>query len=162
MRRHFFNNPNGYLSVAKNRPSVQPNPITDPGMMTEMFKGQLTTMLPTLLLGGWINWTFQGFVTTRVPFPLTLRFKPMLQRGIELASLNSSWVSSVSWYFLNVFGLRGVYNLVLGENNSADTTMKGMKEQVSGAALSMPADPKPAFKAEWEMLEICEHHWALS
>lgn len=158
MRRHFFNNAeNGYLTVAKNRPSVQPNPMNDPGMMSDMLKSNLTNMLPTILIGGWINWTFSGFVTTRVPFPLTLRFKPMLQRGIELSSLNSSWVSSASWYFLNVFGLRGIYTLVLGENNSADHTKGMVQDQMSGAASSMPADPKPAFKAEWEMLEICEH-----
>lgn len=157
MRRHFFNNSEtGYLTVAKNRPSVQPNPMSDPTMMSDMLKNNLTNMLPTILIGGWINWTFSGFVTTRVPFPLTLRFKPMLQRGIELSSLNSSWVSSASWYFLNVFGLRGVYTLVLGENNQADHT-KGMQDQMSGAAMSMPADLKPAFKAEWEMLEIYEH-----
>ncbi|XP_077232381.1 uncharacterized protein LOC143869457 [Tasmannia lanceolata] len=161
MRRHFFNNAEtGYITVAKNRPSVQPNPMSDPSMMSDMLKSNLTNMLPTILIAGWINWTFSGFVTTRVPFPLTLRFKPMLQRGIELASLNSSWVSSASWYFLNVFGLRGIYTLVLGENNSADHT-KGMQDQMSGAAMSMPADPKPAFKAEWEMLEITEHQSAL-
>lgn len=162
MRRHFFNNAeNGYLTVAKNRPTVQPNPMNDPGMMTDMLKGNLTNMLPTILIGGWINWTFSGFVTTRVPFPLTLRFKPMLQRGIELSSLNSSWVSSASWYFLNVFGLRGIYTLVLGENNSADHTKGMMPDQMSGAAMSMPNDPKPAFKAEWEMLEMIEHQSAL-
>jgi len=160
MRKYFFNNPDsGYMTLAKNRPSIQPNPMNDPTMMSDMLKNNLTNMLPTILIGGWINWTFSGFVTTRVPFPLTLRFKPMLQRGIELSSLNSSWVSSASWYFLNVFGLRGIYILVLGENNAADHT-KGMQDQMSGAAMSMPADLKPAFKAEWEMLEIYEHHEA--
>jgi hypothetical protein len=33
---------------------------------------------------------------------------------------------------------------------------------MSGAAMAMPPDPKAAFKAEWEALEICEHHWALA
>jgi len=50
--------------------------------------------------------------------------------------------------------------LVLGENNAADQG-RMMQEQMTGAAVSMPADPKQAFKAEWEALEICEHNWAL-
>lgn len=37
-----------------------------------------------------------------------------------------------------------------------------LQDQMSGAAMAMPPDPKAAFKAEWEALEICEHHWALA
>lgn len=36
-----------------------------------------------------------------------------------------------------------------------------MQEQMSGAAGSMPQDPKAAFKAEWEALEITEYQNAL-
>lgn len=32
---------------------------------------------------------------------------------------------------------------------------------MSGAAMAMPPDPKQAFKAEWEALEISNHQWAL-
>lgn len=36
-----------------------------------------------------------------------------------------------------------------------------MQEQMSGAAVAMPQDPKAAFKAEWEALEITEYQNAL-
>uniref|UniRef100_A0A672Q479 ER membrane protein complex subunit 3 n=1 Tax=Sinocyclocheilus grahami TaxID=75366 RepID=A0A672Q479_SINGR len=98
--------------------------------------------------------------SAKVPFPLTLRFKPMLQRGIELISLDASWVSSASWYFLNVFGLRSMYTLILGQDNAADQS-RIMQDQMTGAAMAMPPDPNKAFKSEWEALEIVEHKWAL-
>jgi len=81
----------------------------------------------------------------------------MLQRGIELEALDASWVSSASWYFLNVFGLRSMYSLILGENNAADQT-KMMQDQMSGAAVAMQNDPQKAFKAEWEALQITKHN----
>lgn len=43
---------------------------------------------------------------------------------------------------------------------AADQT-SAMQEQMSGAAGSMPQDPKAAFKAEWEALEITEYENAL-
>ncbi|XP_073979031.1 ER membrane protein complex subunit 3 [Rhodnius prolixus] len=161
MRRHYFNNEETGYFKTQNRASAVQNPMTDPSVMTDMLKGNITNVLPMIIIGGWINWMFSGFVTTQVPFPLTLRFKPMLQRGIELASLDASWVSSASWYFLNVFGLRSIYALVLGENNAADQS-RHFQDQMSGAAVAMPPDPKAAFKSEWEALEICDHEWVLA
>ncbi|TMS15725.1 ER membrane protein complex subunit 3 [Larimichthys crocea] len=106
------------------------------------------------------RWTWSRCPTAKVPFPLTLRFKPMLQRGIDLLSLDASWVSSASWYFLNVFGLRSMYSLILGQDNAADQS-RIMQDQMTGAAMAMPPDPNKAFKSEWEALEIVEHKWAL-
>ncbi|CAD5123800.1 DgyrCDS12111 [Dimorphilus gyrociliatus] len=162
MRKGFMNNQEkGVLTTGKKRePTSAKNPMTDPSMMTDMLKGNMTNVLPMILIGGWINWAFSGFLTTKAPFPLTLRFKPMLQRGIELGSLDASWVSSASWYFLNVFGLRSVYTLVLGQDNAADQT-RAMQDQMTGQAMGVPSDPSKAFKAEWEALEVTEHEWAL-
>ena len=41
----------------------------------------------------------------------------MLQRGIETQDMDVRWVSSLSWYFLNFFGLNGLYRLMLGNDN---------------------------------------------
>ncbi|BFF94933.1 ER membrane protein complex subunit 3 [Drosophila madeirensis] len=157
MRKNYFNSEEtGYFKTQKRAPVAQ----NSSAMLTDMVKGNFINVLPMVVIGGWINWMFSGFVTTKVPFPLTLRFKPMLQRGVELASLDAAWVSSASWYFLNVFGLRSIYTLVLGENNHADQT-QAQADAMTGAAMTMPQDPKAAFKAEWEALEITEYHNAL-
>lgn len=75
----------------------------------------------------------------------------MLQRGIELPQLDASWVSSASWYFLNVFGLRSIYALLLGE-----AFEKGQSEEF-GVNQINPNDMKSVFRAEWEALQIAEH-----
>ncbi|CAH8548447.1 unnamed protein product [Heterobilharzia americana] len=116
-------------------------------------------MVPMIVIGSWINWAFSGFLTTKVPFPLTYRFKPMLQRGCEsLTSLDAS--CSASWYFLNIFGLRSVYGLVLGSDNAAEQPIMLSDHQVPTP--QGPQDMQKAFKAEWEALEIVDHQWALT
>uniref|UniRef100_A0AC34QWQ5 ER membrane protein complex subunit 3 n=2 Tax=Panagrolaimus sp. JU765 TaxID=591449 RepID=A0AC34QWQ5_9BILA len=140
------------------KPMLQRGNPLDPAVMTEMLKGNMLNMVPMIVIGGWINWTFSGFVTTKVPFPLTLRFKPMLQRGVNLLSLDAAWVSSASWYFLNVFGLRSIYGLVLGGENAAELSMD---EQMMGVNPAVQNDPKQVFKAEWEALHISYHKFAL-
>lgn len=42
-----------------------------------------------------------------------------------------------------------------------DFNLMCLQDQMSGAAMAMPQDPKAAFKAEWEALEITDHQWAL-
>ncbi|KAJ3534894.1 hypothetical protein NM688_g7059 [Phlebia brevispora] len=115
---------------------------------------------------GWINFFFQGFVLIKLPFPLTLGFKSMLQRGIETPDMDVRWVSSLSWYFLNFFGLNGLYRLILGNENSADAS-RDMATPFAGATMSQPGqvqDFNKLFKAEIDNLEFSEglYTWVAS
>ena len=60
---------------------------------------------------------YTDVVTVKLPFPLTPQFKQMLQAGVGTRDLDVRWVSSLSWYFLTLFGLQPVYNFILGSNN---------------------------------------------
>jgi hypothetical protein len=41
----------------------------------------------------------------------------MLQAGIATKDLDVRWVSSISWYFLNLFGLQSIFIFLLGNDN---------------------------------------------
>jgi len=135
--------------------------MTDPAAMDGMMSGmktQMVMMVPQMVIMGWINFFFQGFVLIKLPFPLTLGFKSMLQRGIETPDMDVRWVSSLSWYFLNFFGLNGLYRLILGNDNSAaDTSQNMMASPFAGAAQPAgPQDYNKLFKAEKDNLAFAE------
>jgi hypothetical protein len=65
------------------------------------------------MIGRWVL----TIPTVKLPFPLTPQFKQMLQAGVGTRDLDVRWVSSLSWYFLTLFGLQPVYNFILGSNN---------------------------------------------
>ena len=56
-------------------------------------------------------------LAVKLPFPLTIRFKSMLQSGVMTRDLDVQWVSSLSWYFLNLMGLQSVFGFILGSDN---------------------------------------------
>ncbi|KAJ9117414.1 hypothetical protein QFC24_006510 [Naganishia onofrii] len=53
----------------------------------------------------------------KLPFPLTYGFKPMLQRDISTPDMPVQYVSALSWYFLNLFGLNGLFKLLLSSSS---------------------------------------------
>jgi len=86
----------------------------------------------------------------------------MLQRGIETPDMDVRWVSSLSWYFLNFFGLNGLYRLILGDDNSADSSRDmAASPFAGGGAVAGPQDYNKLFKAEKDNLEFSEglHNW---
>lgn len=64
----------------------------------------------------------------KLPFPLTIRFKQMLQAGVMTRDLDVRWVSSLSWYFLNLFGLQSVFIFILGNDNGELAALFGMAD----------------------------------
>lgn len=138
------------------------NALTDPAAMDGMMAGmktQMVMMVPQMIIMGWINFFFQGFVLIKLPFPLTFGFKSMLQRDIEAPDMDVKWVSSLSWYFLNLFGLNGFYRLFLGGDNSADSSRDLTMSPFASAGttqLSQPQDFAKLFKAERDNLELSE------
>jgi len=53
-------------------PSTPPNPLADPAAMDGMMSGmktQMVMMVPQMVIMGWINFFFQGFVLSTLLFP---------------------------------------------------------------------------------------------
>eukprot|EP00743_Colponemidia_sp_Colp-15_P002024 GILK01002198.1.p1 GENE.GILK01002198.1~~GILK01002198.1.p1 ORF type:complete len:267 (+),score=43.48 GILK01002198.1:54-803(+) len=161
IRKSFFNHKeHGVLNQTV--ASSGANPLMDPSNMMNMMKGNMTMFIPQMALMGWVNFFFSGYLVAKVPFPLTLGFRGMLQRGVELNSLDVTYVTSLSWYFLILFGLRGLYSLFLGENSATDDTQI-MQQQMAGmGGMGGPQAPdmKKMFASEKENLELVQHTFA--
>jgi len=161
MRRAYFNNEeDGLLFVPKDAQSAAPNAMfSDPNMAMDMMKKNLSMIIPQSLTFAWVNFFFSGFVAAKVPFPLTQKFRGMLQNGIDLSSVDVSYVSSRSWYFLNFLGLRGLFSLILGEENAQDDAQKLMQTQMAMQMGGMGAEPNKVLTAERDGLELLQHEW---
>lgn len=98
-----------------------PNPFA----AMEGMQGNMVFMVQNMVTMQAIQHAFSGYILLKVPFHLTMGFKQMFQRGLDgLSELDTSYVSSVSWYFLVMFGLRGFFKLVIGSPN-----MESMESQ---------------------------------
>jgi ER membrane protein complex subunit 3 len=71
----------------------------------------------------------------------------MMQRGVETTDMDVRWVSSLSWYFLNLFGLTSVYTLILGDASGADGLQDMQQMQMMG-------QPQP-LQQPAEVLKVC-------
>jgi hypothetical protein len=155
-RVYFTNEENGLLFVPKSQAqNAQAQMFSDPNMAMDMMKKNLSMIIPQTLTFAFVNFFFSGFVAAKIPFPLTQRFRSMLQNGIDLSTVDVSYVSSRSWYFLNLFGLRGLFSLILGEENAMDDTQRMM--QMGGFGL----DASKNLGAEKDSLDIVQHKWVM-
>jgi hypothetical protein len=134
---------------------------TDPSMMSGMMKQNLLGMLPQLGMGAFVSFFFSGFVMGRIPFALTPRFKAMLQRGIDLASLDPSYFTSLSYYILLLFGLRGAFSLVFRDSTVDEAEVMRRQMNPMAGAGQPGFDAAAAFKGEKAALTALEHEWLL-
>jgi len=154
-RAYFTHKEHGVFSQEVKTVNPQAQMMSDPTMMVDMMKKNLNMIVPQMLSMFWVNFFFSGFVIAKIPFPLTQKFRAMLQRGVDLQSLDVTYVSSLSWYFLNVFCNRGIFAIIFGENSETDD-MKLMQQQ-----MAMGMDTGKAYVAERENLELLEHEWVM-
>lgn len=135
-------------------------PGMDPSTMMDGMKGNMAAMVQNMVMMQGISHFFRGFVLVRVPFPLTRGFKQMFQRGLfELNTLDTSYVSSVSWYFLVMFGLRAFFRLAMGDPVQEDVEGQKVQKELGkdfggGGPPGNQFDGPKALKAEADTLEL--------
>lgn len=156
-RKEFFiSNMETYLEDPKAK--VDANPLNNPealkSMMQSMNQSSLS-FIPQTIIMAWISYFFDGFIVVKLPFPLTNGFKTMLQRGIHTSNLDVSWVSSISWYFLNLFGLNGIFEIIFGESAVSQVS------EMTNFAAPTKLDARKILSAEKELLQIHNHKWKL-
>lgn len=163
-KRALFNAPKTGVICAKpvvegeeNQPAAPVNPMQNPDMMANMTKQQLTSMGPQMAMMGFVSYFFTGFVICRVPFPLTNGFREMLQKGVVLQSLDVSYVSSLSVYFLFMFGLSGLFFILL-QGGGEDLPMMGMDPNMMQQQQQQPFDEDKMFQQEREQIDLVHHH----
>ena len=132
-KKKFTNSKDGYLHEKPD--SQEGNPMAsmaDPSQMKGMMMQQLLGIGPHIGMMTWVSYFFSGFVIAKLPFPLTSRFRGMLQRGMEHPTLDVTYVTSVCGYFLVMMGIRGITTLMLGEASEFDD-FEQMKNMSGGA-----------------------------
>ena len=120
-----------------------PNPFA----AMDGMKGGMVFMVQNMVMMQGIQYFFSGFILLKVPFHLTMGFKEMFQKGLEgLKNLDTSYVSSVSLYFLFMFGLRAFFKLVIGtpslETQETQKMWTKMGLMPGGGAPAGPDDDK--------------------
>ena len=147
----------------------------DPSTAMNMIKGQFMFLGLHGTLGYWVSHLFSGFLVAKTPFPLTFKIKAMLQRGVDVAALDTSYVSSLSWYFFIMISSSGLIQLFnyltsdsnLGEAGTGQSSAELMMMASGGAMMGAnpmggpSVDIKKQMEAERDALQVLTHEFAL-
>jgi hypothetical protein len=139
----------------------------DMGM--NMLKGQVGFIVLQGGLAYWASALFNGFVVGKTPFPLTFQFRPMMLRGIEVPSLDVTYISAFTWYLVILIGSNGLLALLqsifsgpVEEESALAGMMGGMPPQQQAQSMQdiMGGGGPDIGKLNSDMrdeLEICQH-----
>lgn len=141
----------------------------DPMAAMGMMKNQMVFMLLQGLLAYWVSHLFSGFVVAKTPFPLGFQFKGMLQRGVDVHSLDPGYVSSLCWYMFVMMcshSLAGLFQALFtkADVDMSDDPMMAMMGGMGGGMGMMPGggpDMSKIYKQEQEGLEMIAHEFLL-
>merc|ERR1719401_3087505 len=141
----------------------------DPMMAMGMMKNQMFFMISQGVLAYWVSHLFSGFLVAKTPFPLTFQFKSMMQRGVEVQSLEPGYVSSLCWYMFVMMSSYSLIGLVQAFCSKQDTgedenPMMAMMGTMGGGGGMMPGggpDMSKVYKQEQESLEVIQHEFVL-
>ena len=61
----------------------------------------------------------------------------------QVTSLDTAYVTSLSWYFLVMFGMRGLYSIVLGAGAETDDTKLMQQQMGMGGPGQQPGQQAP-------------------
>lgn len=149
--------------MSKNNPMMG-----NPNNMIDMLKNNLFMTLITPLQYVFISYFFTGYIVGKVPFPLTQKFREMLQRGIEVSSIDVKYVSALSLYLLTIYGFQSLYRMIFTANGSDMDAIDPMNDPMQnpmamnqqmmgggGNPFQQQEGMKGSFKAERENLDIC-------
>jgi ER membrane protein complex subunit 3 len=133
----------------------------DPSSQLGMIKKNAAYGITTMLLLNWVSSFCSGCILAKIPFPLTQKFRSMLQRGVELSALDVTYVSSSSLYFLMMFSMNGILGLTMGDINK--DKFENMEMAMAMPMMQGPTkDLTKIFKTERESLEMVSHKFGLN
>ncbi|CAK0739404.1 hypothetical protein CVIRNUC_001163 [Coccomyxa viridis] len=163
-KAYFTAKGSGVLNQKSEQKSAQEQMMTNPDLMSGMMKQNLSGIVPQIAMGTFVSYFFSGFILGKIPFPLSPSFRLMLQRGVDLPSLDVTYFTSLSYYILLLFGLRGVFMLFFRENTIDETQMYRQQMGMGGGnpmAAMTGTDPNKALEGEKAALEMVDHKWKL-
>lgn len=131
------------------------NPFTSSGLnegLMDGMKANLLNYLPQPILMFYMSYLFRGYIALKLPFTLTANFKPMFQSSILTPDLDVSYVTGISWYFVNLVGVESLSKIFVSLfgitelfNKPEDTILENVSLILSSGGGQTQTQPQQQF-----------------